>query len=265
MVMVALEYAAPAECPDRAAVIEAIRERSPSVRFEGGASHRFAIAIAQRDDDYVGTVGDREVVAHQCADVVTALALVVSLAIDADAAATAPAPVPTPPPPWQLDGAGAVELGLGITPDPLVTGELEGRARWRDTATLSLAVLAGHDRTDMGGAAASFTLIATRARGCVLPVHGRLELAACAHVEVGAVVAAGEGIAQGRSVTRLWLAPGLDTHIRWPLTARVFAQLEVGASAPLVRDRYLFEPNMTIHQTAAVSGWLGLGVGMQFR
>ena len=43
-----------------------------------------------------------------------------------------------------------------------------------------------------------------------------------------------------------------------------FAQLQLGLSVPLTRDRYQFNPGIVIHETAAVTGWLGVGVGVRF-
>jgi hypothetical protein len=44
----------------------------------------------------------------------------------------------------------------------------------------------------------------------------------------------------------------------------MFAHLQLGASLPLVRDRYLFAPNVSIHETPGITGWLVVGVGMRF-
>ena len=76
--------------------------------------------------------------------------------------------------------------------------------------------------------------------------------------------ASGADIVNGRDLTRLWLAAGGHLRARVPLGARAFAQLQLGASAPFVRDRYLFAPNVTVHETAAVTGWLSVGVGLRF-
>ena len=267
--LVALDDAAPPECPARAALVAAIHARSPSASFDGPATRRYAIAITHRDDAYAGAVDGRELTARRCSDLVTALALVVSLAIEADETAEArppvAAPIARPEPRWWFEGGANVALGFGITPDPLVVAELEVRARTRAPIAIAVAAMAGHDRASEEMGAAAFTLVGGRATACWLPVRGAIEVGACGHIELGAIDASGESIAQGRSVTRLWLAPGVDAYVRWPATSRVFGQLDVAGSLPLVRDRYLFEPNMTIHETAAVTSWLGLGVGMRFR
>ena len=41
-------------------------------------------------------------------------------------------------------------------------------------------------------------------------------------------------------------------------------QAQIGASLPLVRDRYLFAPDVELHQTPAVTGWLVVGAGLRF-
>jgi hypothetical protein len=255
-----LAYSAPPECPDRAALVAAIRERTPDARLDGARS--YTVAITKRDDAYAGVVDGRELTAAQCGDLVTALALVVSLSLEEDKEQP-PAPVAST---WQLDADAAAAVGLGITPDPLLVIVAEVRARRRGALAISAGFLVGHDQANESPATATFTFVGARAAGCWLPVDdGTVELGACGHIEVGGVRATGEGVPQSRGVTRLWLAPGLDARARWRATDRVFAELAAGASTPLVRDRYLFEPNMTIHETSIVTTWFQLGIGVRFR
>jgi hypothetical protein len=92
-----------------------------------------------------------------------------------------------------------------------------------------------------------------------------VEASACGHVEVGLVRATGSNIVNGRGLTRLWLASGVHVGVRWPTGTRLFGQLELGASVPFLRDRYIFNPNMTIHETEIVTTWVSLGIGMRFQ
>src|SRR5207249_4159958 len=127
---------------------------------------------------------------------------------------------------------------------------------------LALAGLAGHDRATLDMGRASFWWLAARAAACAR-WQGSVELAACGHAELGAVRAAGEDVVQGRALTRLWLAGGAHGELRWPIGA-VWGQIEAGASVPFLRDRYLFVPAVTIHETAPITGWICVGVGVRF-
>lgn len=276
---VALDYAAPEGCPDRAAVEAAVRERTPQVRFAAGAARTFAIAITERDGEYVGTLsvaatGDaRELSAHRCDDLVVALALVTALAIDPSAgevrAAAPPPPPPSPPrpptPPWPIDGNGFAAVAFGITPDAMPVVGVAGRALPRPYLSLGVAAVIGYDRTELDMGAARFVWTIVRPAACWRPLAGRLDLGACGHVEAGLVRATGQNIVLGQSVTRSWFATGLHLEGRVALTSMVFMQLQVGASVPLQRDRYLFQPSMTIHETSPITAWVGAGVGVRFR
>ncbi len=273
---VELRYTAPAECPGRSAVEAAIRERMPSVAFASGAPRVFAITITTTLDGFSGTLvaaegSDKRLAAHSCDDLVSALALVTAIAIDPSAAIApappppAPHPAPPPPPapsPWAYDAAVGATVDSGITPDALFALALDGRARWHRYAG-ELGLLLGRDSTSQQDATATFTWLAARPSGCWLALEAPVEVAACGHVEVGLVRAGGGMIVNQRDLTRLWLAAGAHATARYPLTARIFGQLQLGASLPFVRDRYIFAPNVQIHETAAITGWLAIGVGMQ--
>jgi hypothetical protein len=125
--------------------------------------------------------------------------------------------------------------------------------------------LVGYDRTELDIGAARFVWTVVRPAACWRPVHDSIELSACGHVEAGLVRATGQNIVFGQSVTRSWFGTGVHAEGRMQLSATVFMQLQIGASVPLQRDRYLFQPSMTIHETSAVIEWVGAGVGMRFR
>jgi hypothetical protein len=148
---------------------------------------------------------------------------------------------------------------------------IEARIRWRDVYRLEVAAIAGRDGKVQDGAEARFTWLAARPAVCrrwawdAWKAWAAITVDACGHVELGAVHAAGEQIINQRDLTRLWLAAGAHGMLAVPLHENIFAQLQLGASMPLVRDRYLFAPNVAIHETPVVTGWLVLGVGLQFR
>jgi hypothetical protein len=265
--VVELRYAAPPGCPARAVVEAGILDRTPNVSLGAPARRVFAITIAPIADGFRGTlvvdeVADKELSAQRCDDLAAALALVTALAIDPTATMAPRAPWSRG---WSLEAGVGGMVEAGVSPDMMLAGVLELRASLRGRYQLELAVIAGRDSTRQDDGAARFVWLAARPAACLgAPARG-FALAACGHVEIGAVQARGEQIVNHRDLTRLWLAAGAHAGARYPLSARSFAQLQLGASLPLVRDRYLFAPNASIHETPGVTGWLVIGLGVRFR
>ena len=283
--VVALQYAAPAGCPDRAVVEAAIRARTPNVRLSAQARRVFAITIEAMTgatpgatpgaitDGFRGTlvvdrVADKELSAPRCDDLATALALVTALAIDPTAATPPRADPPGPGAAGAPDGRLEADLGglasTGVSPGTLFAAAIEGRATVRRTYQVELAAIAGRASVAQDGAQAQFTWLATRLGGCRRWRGWGIAAAACTDLEIGAVRAVGEQIVNQRGLTRLWFAAGLHGSAQVPLGSRMFGQLQLGATLPIVRDRYLFAPNIEVHETPSVTGWLALGVGVRF-
>jgi hypothetical protein len=265
--IVELRYTAPVGCPARAVVEAGILERTPNVSLAASARRVFAITIEPIADGFRGTlvvddIADKELSAQRCADLASALALVTALAIDPTATLEPRSARRTSGWAFEADLGGMVEAG--VSPDMMLAGVLEVRASLRGRYQLELAAIAGRDSTRQDEAAARFTWFAARPAACLAAPTGRFTLAACGHAELGAVKARGEQIINQRGLTRLWLAAGAHASARYPLGRRGFAQLQLGGSFPLVRDRYLFAPNVSIHQTPGVTGWGVLGVGLRF-
>jgi hypothetical protein len=264
--IVELRYVAPPGCPARAVVEAAILERTPNVSLAASARRVFAITIEPIADGFRGTlvvdeVADKELSAQRCDDLATALALVTALAIDPTATL---APRPPAPSAWTFEADLGGMLEAGVSPGMMLAGVIEARATLRHRYQLELAAIAGRDSTTHDDAQARFTWLAARPAACAVWGDRGLTLGVCGHVELGAVQARGEMIVNQRDLTRLWLAAGAHAGAQYPLGARMFAHLQLGASLPLVRDRYLFAPNVSIHDTPGITGWLVVGVGMRF-
>jgi hypothetical protein len=268
---VELDYVAPAGCPDHVAVEAAVRERAHTVVVVPHAARVFAISIAARGDDYVGTMstsGDqastRELSAHRCDELVVALALVTALAIETSTGEGHPVPA-VEKPRWPIDATAATGIALGITPDVMPILAIEGRSAVRPQLLLALAGVFGYDRAEIMSGAARFVWMTGRPTACWLPLRGRIELAACGHVEAGLIRATGQHIVLGQSISRAWWATGVHLDAQYRINHSNFIELQVGTEIPLQRDRYLFQPSTTIHQAAVVVGWVAVGLGIHFR
>jgi len=272
--LVELRYDAPASCPTRGEIEAAIRARTASVRFGVPGQRVLAIAISASGDGYRGTLAidaaanaaEKQLSAERCDDLASAFALVAALAID-PAAAAAPQPRAPTATRWQLDAALAGMVDMGTGPVAMLGAILVAGADWRDAYRLELGAVVGRDAKTEESGQASFTWLALRPAACRRWRGRRRSVAGlgCGHAEVGVVRASGADIVNQRERTRLWLAAGAHGAAELALSSRMFAQLQLGLSVPLLRTRYLFAPAVAIHETPAVTGWMGLGVGMQFR
>jgi hypothetical protein len=270
--VVELRYTAPPACLSRAAFEAEILERTNNVRLGAPARRVFAVAIEPTADGFHGAlvvddVADKELASPRCEDLTSALALVTALAIDPTASVL---PRRASPPPERRPSAWALELDLdamveaGVGPGALLGAALEARTILHNSYAFELAAIAGRDSSEQDGAEARFTWLAARPGACLRGLVGLVTLDACSHVEVGLVRANGERIINQRDLTRLWLAAGMHGNARVPLGSRGFGLLQIGTSLPLVRDRYIFAPNVAIHETPGLTGWLVVGVGMRF-
>lgn len=280
--VVELRYAAPPGCPALATIEAAILERTSNVRFATPARRVFVITIQATPDGFRGTleidaVADKELAAQRCDDLTDAFALVTALAIDPSATVlprSAPRPPPPPPPlppspvpdeiaTFETDLGAMIDAGVGPVAMPALV--VEGRMRWRGDYRLAVAAIAGRDAKAEDGGEARFTWFAVRPAACRRWMWRAIAIDGCGHAELGAVHASGAQIVNQRDLTRLWLAAGVHGAAGVVLYRNIFTRLELGASLPLVRDRYIFAPNVAIHDTPIATGWILLGVGMQFR
>lgn len=131
-----LEYEAAADCPDRAALVDAVLRRSPGVRLaaNGETAPEFRVVVAREDGVSSArlTVRDgtaapvvRELGAPECAELVASMAVVIALAIDARTASEPLPPrevepiAPPPDPPRPPPVTAPAERGVaGNSPEP---------------------------------------------------------------------------------------------------------------------------------------------------
>jgi len=187
-------------------------------------------------------------------------------------AAPRPAPRPAAPTtPRRFRAALAVEgaLATGVAPGALWGAGLA--ATW--TAPLafepslraSVTYLTGA-REPVDAAEARFARWTTGLEGCALRVRlGSVSLFPCAKLEVGALRAEGQKIARATSEVRPWVAIGPAARVRWRMPGqRFFVEAGAGAMVPLTRDRFFFQPNITIHRAAGLGAEASLGVGLEW-
>jgi hypothetical protein len=236
-----------------------------------------------------GAESVREVSAADCAEVVSALALVVALVIDPNAS-TDPLP-PEQPAEQRLEPPSAaprqapetphfrwgLEASLGVTggiaPDlaPLVglaaTVSREPGGIW--APLLSFGVIAAQSfEVAAADGTAVFGRLAARLAFCPIraPAVGSIALRPCAFVEAGALRGEGFDTPDAASATVLWLAGGAALRFEVSVAELFVLGAEAGATLPAFHDRFFFDPRRAWeYQVPAVGGWAALFGGVRFR
>jgi hypothetical protein len=134
---------------------------------------------------------------------------------------------------------------------------LSGTAGWRTTAV---------DAPGFADANTSYRWLTARVQTCFDAVRAaKLEVAGCIGFESGTLRVAAHDIVNATASNRLWLAPQLGLrstlalgHSRWRAT------VQVTANAPIIRDRYQFQPATTVAQTAAITVAVDFGAALHF-
>jgi hypothetical protein len=211
----------------------------------------------------------RTVGGERCEQVSEALALIAELAIDR-------LPKPDPPPSiaaHAIAPAAAMRTAihpLGLEPTWHVSAGVHGAASFgrapswrpsvppfvelaRDPLSLRASLLWSYAH----GTELRVTQLAAKIDVC--PFHfviDDFEADPCATLEIGAIRGSSEQANVG-----LWLAPGLTARGRWRFAHPFFAEVEAGASFPILRPRFLLEPEQTLWHAAPIAFSAGAGVG----
>jgi hypothetical protein len=270
---------------------------------EGEAARVFTVALASSGEGSKGRLmvsardgssATREVKATTCDQAAAALALVVAVAIDPQALIEIPPaksePIPTPPPPVappessrpaettgdRLHRATRVALGLrwdemsGITPllRPVLRPFLEIVDDRPGVFVPALRISFAWTRNAhvaLSSGAADFSWYVGRLEACPLRVgSAAASLTWCATFDGGAVRIAGQDAPAITARTRPWVSTGVSARGSARLWRWLFAELELGAAAPWIKDRWVFADGSLLQTPPPVSVWAGAGLGCRF-
>jgi len=287
-----LRYEAPAECPNaeaffaevvaRTALAQRARANEPASALivtirsvPGGHAGRFELEAR-------GAKSTREVSAAQCAQLVTALALITALAIDPNAS-TAPtvktaSPTPSPPPPappaarprlrWKAGAAVELLAGFGSSPSLLVRPfvELAREGRGPFSYAFRLAAERAQNTAVKAAGDAELTLWAGRAEACPLRLAAstRVRVVSCVTLDLGQLQANASGVSPTRKVDRPWVAPGALGRLELQLHDMLALEVAGELASPLVRDRFFVNTNATLYRAPALVGGAALGLAFCF-
>ena len=263
----------------------------------GAEASRGKFTVRARD----GSSATRELKAPSCEQVGAALALVVAIAIDPQALVEVaqpkserepePPPLPpAPPPPSPQDAARRPDVrssepmvrtvrgafGLrwdevsGVTPmlRPVLRPFFEIIGDRQGALVPGLRVSFAWTRDARVGTAygeADFSWYVGRIEACPLRLGSvAVSLSSCVTFDAGALRVVGQNAPPSTARTRPWMSTGLNARGSARLWRWLFAEVEVGAAAPWIKDRWLFVDGTAIQSAPPISAWIGAGLGCRF-
>jgi hypothetical protein len=300
-VPVALDYAAPPECPAASGFLDEVAARTAIPRpaqpdepattltvivrkISGGFKGTLEIGAGQ------GSAATRQVAAADCEQVVSALALMTALAIDPNASA-APVRKQEEPPPrkpeqsaprpesarapasssrptsfhWRYQLGAALELVAGVAPEPFLLLRPSLEAGTTGSARWGAAFRLGAGLGSHTATSAEFSLVSGRLEGCPrFRAATSLEISLCAAIDAGRLEATGVGVTPIERVDRPWVAPGATARLEWEFVHFLVVEVAGEAFVPVVRDRFFIGTNETVGRAAAVVGGGVLGLGLRY-
>lgn len=269
------------------------RDVETSVTVEGSGPEVRAHVIVQRAEGS----SQREVKGRSCEEVNRAAALIIALALDPDAdvgegpgtgAIDSALPLATrstassvianerperslvfmrKPTEWWM-GVGLVAgATTGVSPDPALVVGAFVEARERSAALLAarfrLSGLRAKDDAKTVAGSAGLSLLALRAAACPVAVGVQLTVDACATFDLGHLKGDGGDALDSKQKAATWFGPGAALRAGALVNDVLSFGVELGAMAPLSRDRFYFRPDITVHRIPAFASygnlWLGLG------
>ena len=290
-------YVVPAECPSRAAWLEALRARLPALLRTHALVESFAVQIENdaSPTGYRGTLQStaspapgqrREVNGGSCDEVVEALSFIAALELQRTAEPAANPPLPsaqlpleadpyparaaTSPRPWSW-GAQVFTLLQGeIRPSPILDWGLGIQLTWRTPFWQPWLLLGAYwGRTEgraPAGTSASVQLVSAHAVACPtrFPNGGALALRPCLELDLGRVSGEGQDVVGSDRRAAPWVSGGLQ--LRGDLTAWEHWQLGawVGGVVPFWHARFYLVPDQVVFKPAALGLRAGAFVGLVF-
>jgi hypothetical protein len=279
----------PPGCPSETAFFRAVALRTDRARLAAPneSARSFAVTVQSTSDGSVGTlrivgtdgaIASRDVNGSDCAEVTSALTLIVALAIDPEASllpvTQPPAPVavtePVPPatsisgprvPPttkmngsdkrprslvWSLGADVAAQLGLvpaaGFGGDAFVDVAPSGDGAFVPSFRLAFE----GDRAApsfAGPIGATLTWWTARLAACPLRprLGGTSRLALCGDFAAGVLRSRGVGLDQTATETHPWVASGVEARFDWFATHGLFFSVTARALVPLHRYPFYYQ------------------------
>jgi hypothetical protein len=286
---VALEWSAPAGCPDG----EAVRRRIETLAGPGVAVGARAVVTEAPDGYHIalevragGMSGERVLVAPTCEAAAESIIAIVGLAATAGVSppATAPArspeasPAPPPPPATptaartgpELRATPEAMLDVGTLPSPAPGAALRVELAFdRITAGVTGALWLHRDGYLAGSTTqgAHFALQSYDAFGCYALVRSPpVDLSPCIAVEIAAMAADGFGATLPQSSSAVWVAIGVGGRVRIELGRHFALALGLQGVIPTIPQQFRINgsPSGSVFSVSPVAGRAEVGPEVRF-
>jgi len=287
---VRLDYAGDSTCAERSQLEHEVTIRNPAVRWTTESEPALEADVRVTTTP-TGTTGvlvmrppdgeevTREIRGRDCDEVLEAIGLIIALssiqrhqespAREETPAGPPAAPGPPSTPPevhrWAVGGGVQTVALVGVAPSPLPgVGAFFDVARTGDGFAPAFrlgvqeAIRTGLREPE---GTTSFRLVAGVAELCpvALEVSESWTLRPCAHASYGSLRASGSVAGNVTTESHPWAAAGVALRLEWAWSRIASIELAGGPSAALVQSRFWLGERV-FHETAPVTGWLGLGL-----
>ena len=166
--------------------------------------------------------------------------------------------------------AGA-EVALYALGAPLIGGGLfgdlevdAGRRPWVPSLRMSVArTLDATIRASAGGARIHLTQATLEACPLSVDLAPAFGLHPCAGAVGGVLHVSGVGVSQARSHAGAWAALIASLRLTWS-PSLVSAEIQAGATVPLVRDSFVFDPGVFVYRAPPLGAVIRCDVGVRF-
>lgn len=301
ILVVALEYAAPASCPDREHFWENVVHAAPDLRLvtAAEAGRRYRVTVQASPSGFRGELAEagkpapRLLEAADCAELVEALALMLVLSTEqgpapAESVPARPAPaepvlvgpasaepVTALPPRAQPPDSGGVPDG---TPDTKNSEAMLGALIWAGAAPDPLlGITAGlqhsfgpviivriEARAAQGSERVDATYVGLAPQACARAGWSRVVVAACSGAAVGTLQVKGVEYSGPERQSSAWLAATLGTRVSVSLAPPLFMELSAEGEHGFIERAYHLKRANAEWATPAFSALLTLGLGALF-
>lgn len=108
------------------------------------------------------------------------------------------------------------------------------------------------------------SLFAVDARACYVALLAPIEIAPCAGLSIGRMVADGFGVKSPGTGAALWIAPLVEASTALPIGRRFALRIDLGALAPVRRPTFVLERIGSVHRASAFVGLAVLAAEARF-
>lgn len=278
-----LEWTAPAECPDRAAVVREVDRLTRAatatdasrldVRAEVVRGPQATFRLSVRAFREAVLAGERTLEDGRCEALAGALAVMVALMIDPESALAQSADPSDPPARGRVILSAFALADLGTLSRAAAGGGLELRVEllrdgdrpWLAIVLRALVLPPVEARVAAESPARADLALAVGALGAFVPilVWRGVALGPTAGIEVGAMWGEGAGVSNPAGAAVLWIAAFGSLRLDIELGPAVIT-VDVGVSVPPSRPTFVLDGVGDLHEPSALAGRAAVGLGIRF-